>query len=246
MRPIVISIVAGIAAVGAVSGGAVFWRAAGERAALERVAAFRSAMNASSVSGWVQTFDDADGAALTERDARWQPLFGTLRFDARRRALIGDPAGGWDVDRGDDYAFRLDRPMASAELVVDGWWDGEGAIGVQGAVQANAPHRLYEATLWRGRLGLIYFEGPEPSDFEYLAESENEPVRKGHYRLVLRMEREDSVWQLTATLQDPRAGYRTIAQVTARDARLDAGGQGVGILGKGASSYITGIAVREL
>lgn len=236
----------GLAAAGVMSGAAVVWRVSHERAAGERVAAFRSVLDTTAAGGWMQAFDETEAAFLTERDPRWQRLFGALRFDPRRRALVGDPAGGWDVDRGDDYAFRLDRPMGPAELVIDGWWDGEGAIGVQGAVQADAPHRLYEATLWRGRLGIIYFEGPEPSDFEYLAESDNEPVRKGSYRLVFRMEREESDWRLTATLQDPRDGHRTIAEVTARDARLGPGGQGVGILGGGASSYITGIAVREL
>ena len=239
-------IVAGIAVVGLVSGGA-FWRAeTRERVALERAGALHALVDARAGESWAQTFEESEAGPLIERDPSWRPLFGSLLIDGGRRALIGDPAGDWSVDRGDDYAFRLDRPVGPAELVIDGWWDGIGSIGVQGAVQADAPHRLYEATLWRGRLGLIYFAGPAPTDFEYLAESANEPLEAGYYRLILRMEREAGGWHLTATVQDPDEGYRTLAQVEARDARLGEGGQGIGILGGGASSYVTGIAVRAL
>jgi hypothetical protein len=217
------------------------------RAALS--AAIRNVVDPTREKGWVETFDLPRSQPLSEYDPRWVPLFGRLLVDARLGAVIGDPEGGWERDGGDDYAFRTtDLPVGNVEVVVDGWWDGKGSLGIQGAVQPEPPHRLYEATLWRGRLTLIYFVGPGPDQFEILAESPEPPVRKGHYRIVLRMERESDSWALRARLLDPTRLYAVIAQAVASDSRLPDGGYGIGLLGGGGpkSSHITGIAIRQL
>ena len=217
------------------------------RTAAERSASMRAVLDTTGAAGWVETFEVEQETRLVDHDPRWQRLFGELVIDPRLQAAIGDGEGGWQRDKGDDYAFRLAGvPTGSVEIVMEGWWDGKGSIAVQGAVQADPPHRLYEATLWRGRMGLIYFDGPAPTDFEYLAESTGTTVGRGYYRIVFRMEKVGAMWHLRAILQDPADDYRTLAEVTATDDRLAEGGQGIGILGGGRSSYVTGIAVRAL
>ena len=238
---------------GAVLGGlvvaALLWRrqAAREvRTRAERVAAILAVIDTSKGPGWVETFQSPQTRSLSDHDRRWRPIFGQLLVDPRRGAM-GDPEGGWERDGGDDYAFRaVDVPGGSVEIVVDGWWDGDGSIGVQGAVQASPPHQLYEAALWRGRLALIYFSGPAPDQFETLAESSEWPVGAGYYRIAFRMEKSGSRWLLRARLLNPAAGYAILAEATASDDRLPGGGQGIGILGGGASSFISGIAVKAL
>lgn len=247
MAKAVLALVLVVAVVGAVLAGFRVRSARQMRTAADRSAAIRAVFDPTVAAGWVETFEADEEALLVDHDPRWQRLFGELVIDPHRQAAIGDEEGSWQRDKGDDYAYRvMEVPTGSVEIVMEGWWDGEGSIAVQGAVQAEPPHRLYEATLWRGRMGLIYFEGPAPTDFTYLAESTGPMVGRGFYRVVFRMERLDSMWHMHALLQDPAAGYRTLADVSASDSRLGEGGQGIGILGGGRSSYITGISVRAL
>jgi hypothetical protein len=210
--------------------------------------AIRAVVDTTREAGWVETFDAARSQSLSGYDSRWRPIFGRLLVDRQLGAAIGDPEGGWERDGGDDYSFRSDTAaLSSVEIVVDGWWDGQGSIGAEGAVQSQPPHQLYEATLWRGRLALIYFAGPTPDRFEILAESREPAVEKGFYRLTLAMERGPDGWHLRARLLDPAHQYRVLGEATASDTRLPPGAQGIGILGGGGrrSSYITGIAVRN-
>lgn len=208
-------------------------------------AAISAVVDTTREDGWIETFQTPHTQPLSTFDPRWRHIFGNLIVDSRRAAAIGDPEGGWQRDRGDDYAFRAsDIFPGSVNIVMDGWWDGDGSIGVQGAVQLDPPHRLYEAALWRGKLLLLYFYGPRPVDFEILAESPSLDLSSGHYRIILEMDLADGVWRLSASLNDPSDGYAEIARVAAFDNRLDIGAQGIGILGGGASSYVTGIAVR--
>lgn len=212
-----------------------------------RAAAILRVVDTTSEGGWVETFTTPQSQPLAGYDPRWRPIFGRIIVDKRLGAAIGDPEGGWQRDGGDDYAFRAtDAPTGSVQIVMDGWWDGVGSIGTQGAVQADPPHRLYEATLWRGKLTLVYFVGPRPDQFEILTESPPLPVKKGFYRLVLCMDRSAEGWKLSASLRDPARDYTVVGHVSATDSRLGLGGQGIGILGGGGtrSSYITGIAVR--
>lgn len=193
--------------------------------------------------GWGQRFEATDTQRLTTFDPRWQPIFGRLMVDSRLVALVGDPG---DEDGGDDYAFRaVEVPTGSVEIVVDGWWNGSGAIGAEGAVQREPPHRLYEAALWQRKLWILYFRGPAPSQYETLAESQPLPVSRGCFRIVFHMVRQGGRWHLRATLERPARG-ETVASVSAIDGRLGEGAQGVGILSRGGGSYITGIAVRSL
>ncbi|MGH7679480.1 MAG: hypothetical protein ACRENU_13500 [Gemmatimonadaceae bacterium] len=222
------------------------WKSFSERNAhAERVAAIKSVVAAGDV-GWVEAFQASQRMPLTEHDARWQPLFGRLLVEPDVGA-IGDPEGGWERDGGDDYSFRFpDAPLSDAEIFLDGWWDGRGSIGAQIAVQREAPHRLYEATLWRGKLALIYFEGPTPDRFEVLAESPEPVVPRGYYRLAFCVMRENAKWSLRATLLDPSNNHAVLARASASDGRLGPGGYGIGVLGGGGprSSHVTGIAVR--
>jgi hypothetical protein len=237
---------------GVVAGGALAlgWRAvSAERQAERWDAAIQSAFDTSRAPGWVETFRSSRPVPLSEYDARWQPLFGRLVVDPRLSAAVGDAEGGWQRDGGDDYAFRLrDTPRGSVEITVDGWWDGIGSIGVQGAVQDSAPHQLYEAALWRGTLSLVHFIGPAPDRFEVLAEAPGDTLGAGHYRIQFCLDRRDAEWAMVARLLDPDAGYAVIREVRARDGRLGEGGQGIGLLGGGGrrASYVTGMAVRDL
>ncbi|HYC51576.1 MAG TPA: hypothetical protein VEB19_10755 [Gemmatimonadaceae bacterium] len=212
-------------------------------------AAIRATFDPSRDLGWIETFETTRTMPLAEYDPRWQPLFGRLLVDRRLSAVIGDPEGGWQLDGGDDYAFRaLDVPVGSVEMTVDGWWDGHGSIGAQIAVQRTPPHQLYEAALWRGRIALIHFIGPTPDRYEVLAESvDSTPLAAGFYRLQVCAELNASVWRLRAVLRDPLSGYRIIRQVSASDGRLPEGFQGIGLLGSGGprASYVTGIVVRS-
>ena len=195
-------------------------------------------------AGWIETFEAPRSQPLTTFDPRWRPIFGNLQVNARLGAAIGDRN---PEDGGDDYAYRATNvPTGSVEIVVDGWWDGRGSIGAEGAVQADPPHRLYEAALWQGKLSLFYFHGPAPNQYEALAVSPELDVARGHYRIVLRMLRRDDAWELSATLRDPRNGYAVVGEVSATDNRLGDGAQGIGILGQAPSCYVTGIAVRAL
>lgn len=221
-------------------------RASARRA--EAAASIRSVVDPTDSSAWVETFDATRSLPLDQYASGWQDIFGRVLVDKRLGAAIGDPDGGWQRDGGDDYAFRPDSLESSAvRIVIDGWWDGQGSIGALGAVQPNPPHRFYEATLWRGRLALNYFIGPRPEHFEVLAESAGPLHGAGFYRLVFCLERSDAGWRLSATLQDPVAGYRVVGQVSVMDARLGNGGQGIGLLGGGGTSgsHITGMAVSS-
>jgi hypothetical protein len=212
--------------------------------------AIRTAFDPARDSGWVETFETTRSMPLGEYDPRWRPLFGRLLVDRGLAAAIGDPEGGWERDGGDDYAFReSDAPTGSIEMTVDGWWDGQGSIGAQVAVQRTPPHRLYEAALWRGRLALIHFIGPTPDRFEVIGQSaDTAALGAGFYRLVICAERTDSAWHLNAVLRDPAANYRILRRTSAVDARLPQGVQGIGLLGGGGrrGSYVTGIVVRSL
>jgi hypothetical protein len=214
----------------------------------ESAASIRSVVDPTDTSAWVETFDAPRSQPLEQYDSRWQGIFGRVLVEERLGAAIGDPDGGWQRDGGDDYAFRPGSQESSAvRIVVDGWWDGQGSIGALGAVQANPPHRFYEATLWRGRLALNYFVGPRPEHFEVLAESAGPPLGSGFYRLVFCLHRSDGGWRLSATLQDPVAGYRVVRQASVIDARLGNGSQGIGLLGSGGQrgSRITGMVVSS-
>lgn len=217
------------------------------RESAARAAAIRGVIDTSGGGGWLLTFDGQRSRPLAELDSRWRPIFGRLLVDGSLGAVVGDPDGGWQRDGGDDYAFRPgDSTMTDERIVLDGWWDGQGSIGAQGAVQAAPPHRLYEATLWRGKLAIIYFSGPRPDQYEVLAESSQGVSGPGRYRIFFCMSRRQQAWLLHAVLQDAN-GSRRIAEVSARDSRLPPGGQGIGILGPGGrrGSRITGIAVSH-
>lgn len=218
-----------------------------QRETTARAAAIRGVVDTTGGGGWLLTFDGQRSRPLAELDPRWRPIFGRLLVDGSLGAVVGDPDGGWQRDGGDDYAFRpADSTMSDAHIVVDGWWDGRGSIGAQGAVQAAPPHRLYEATLWRGKLAIIYFSGPRPDQYEVLAESSQGAPGPGWFRIFFCMARRQQAWLLHAVLQDANGGRR-IAEVSARDSRLPPGGQGIGILGPGGrqGSRITGIAVSH-
>jgi hypothetical protein len=227
------------------------WRSAVEdRARRQWKDAIRSVLDTTREPGWLETFEATGTMPLTEYDRRWRPLFGSLLVHGGLAAAIGDPQGGWQHDGGDDYAFRAaDVPSGSVEMTVDGYWDGHGSVAGQVAVQLAPPHRLYEATLWRGGVALIYFVGPTPDKYVVLAES-TDPMRlsRGFYRLQFCAERRDTSWHLRAIVRSPGTGYRILRQVSAIDSRLGDGVQGIGLLGGGGSnaSYVTGVAVRSL
>ena len=241
-------VVVAIAVAAAIIAALLYQRARLSRVQADRAgrsAAIRSVFDTTQARGWIETFESATTRPLVDYDPRWRRLFGNVLVDPR--GAIGDPEGGWERDGGDDYAWRAtDTPTGSVEITLDGWWDGQGSIGVQAAVQPEPPHRLYEAALWRGRLALIYFTGPQPDSFEVLAESEPLPVRAGHYRLVLRADLDSAGWRLDARLLETARGLAQIARISASDQRLGPGTQGLGILGGGGSSYLTGMAVRDL
>ena len=231
------------------AGAVLRWHAGNDAEARRRwKAAIRATFDPARDSGWIETFETDRTVPLGEHDPRWRPLFGRLLVDRRLAAAVGDPEGGWERDGGDDYAFRVAQvPAGSVEITVDGWWDGMGSFGAQGAVQPDPPHRLYEAAVWRGRLSLIHFIGPGPDKYEVLAESPPLGIGAGFYRLTFCMDRSVVGWQLRALLGDPSRENAIIAHVAARDGRLGAGGQGIGLLGGGGGrhSYITGISVRQ-
>ena len=219
------------------------------RSRAARAAAIRSVFDPSRDSGWIETFETERTLPLSAYDRRWKNIFGNMLVNARLAAAIGDPEGGWIKDGGDDYAFRTtDVPSGSIEITLDGWFTGEGSLSAVGAAQAEAPHRFYEAALWRGRgrLSLIYFRGPAPDQFDVLAETPDLPVRRGYYRIVFRMLRTPDGWQLDARLLDPEKGYAVVGEVSATDNRLGDGGQGIGILSGGGTTHVTGLAVRTL
>lgn len=193
--------------------------------------------------GWVEAFDARRRQPLAAHDPRWKPIFGQLLIQPRQGA-IGDPDGGWQRDGGDDYAFRDSVLEGNVEIVVDGWWDGQGSIGALAMVQSAPPHRLYEAALFRGRLTLFYFIGPAPDQYVILGASPEPPVGSGHYRIVLRLQRTADQWRIAGRLLDPARQYAPVAEVIATDGRLTSGGPGIGILG--GTSFITGMAVREV
>jgi hypothetical protein len=217
------------------------------RARAARAESLRAVIDTTREPGWIDTFASARSQPLSEYDPRWRALFGRILVDGSRGAAFGDPEGGWEADGGDDYAFRTGAAdTGDVEMVMDARWDGHGSVGVQGAVQEDAPHRLYEATLWRGRLALIYFIGPTPDRFEILAESRERPVPSGSYRLAFCLHREGTGRRLRAVLRDPDNPQRIHATVEALDRRLRGGLQGIGMLGGGGlrGSHVTGVAVR--
>jgi hypothetical protein len=238
-----------LAVVAAAAAGTWYWNSR----RLERIRAplavpFDPGFDTADVQGWLETFPARTSVPLAEYDPRWRPIFGRLLVDGRLEAAAGDPEGGWLRDRGNDYAFRSDGPRGSVEITAAIWWDGTGGIGVQGAVQPEPPHQFYEAVLWEGRLALIYFIGPGPDQYELLARSTQPPVGRGHYRIVYRLERSDGSWRMQALLQDAtgQGEGEVLASAGATDDRLGEGAQGIGILSGGASSYISGVAVRRL
>ena len=243
--------VAGLLALGGLAA-ALLWirsqRLQLERARTHATAAIRAVIDTTRDDGWVETFEGDRAMPLSELDRRWRPLFGQVLTDPRRGA-VGDPQGGWQRDGGDDYVFRVtDTPTGDVVIVADGWWDGIGSLGVQGMVQAEPPHRLYEAAIWRGKLALVYFIGPGPDQYEILAESADLKLGSGNYRLVLCIRRAEAAWQLKASVREPGADFRVLATVSASDGRLGKGGQGIGMLGGGGpqSSFFRGLAVRNL
>ena len=212
-------------------------------------AAIHAVMSSPRDSGWVETFASTRSMPLSRYDGRWRDLFGRMLVERGTSAAIGDPEGGWQHDGGDDYAFRAsDTPTGNVEITMDGWWDGIGSLGVQGAVQLQPPHRLYEAALWRGTLALVYFIGPTPDRYEVLAEAPGRTLTQGYYRLEFCLVQGESGWRLRARLRDALRDYAVVRELSATDNRLPGGVQGIGVLGGGGrrSSHITGMAVRYL
>jgi hypothetical protein len=199
-----------------------------------------------SEGGWSETFERhvSRPTPLPEYDPRWQRLFGSLEVVPEFGAAAGSE--GFE-DGGDDYAFyRFDPPMGNVEITLDGWWGGEWrSLGVQGVVQPDPPHRLYEAALWEGAFSIFYFEGPLPSDYLTLGQVEVGELPRGFYRIRFRNEHDGEAWRLTAELIDLESG-RSVAEVEGRDARLpSAGYQGMGVL-SGRRTMVTGMAVRRI
>lgn len=220
-------------------------RARDARARADGFAAISATIDILRDRAWIERFETERARPLVEHDRRWQRLFGNVLVDPRLGA-VGDPEGGWVLDGGDDYAFRLDDvPSGSIELVAHGWWNGDGAIGVQAAVQPAPPHRLYEATLWRQRLEILYFHGPEPDRFEVLAASPHLDIGPGHYLIRLHVEF-DAGATLSASLAPLDEPDRPLARITARDDRLGPGGVGIGLLGGGRDSWFGSLGVQPM
>lgn len=207
-------------------------------------AAVAATIDTAVAAAWIEGFNVDRERPLTDYDARWHRLFGNVLLHPRMGA-VGDPEGGWVLDGGDDYAFRIDDvPAKDVELVAHAWWNGKGAVGVQAAVQADPPHRLYEATLWRRRLEILYFHGPEPDKFEILAASADLDVGAGHYLIRLRVTFDSAGAALRAQLAALDRPDQPLAIIEARDSRLGPGGVGIGLLGGGRDSWLGTLGVQ--
>lgn len=199
-----------------------------------------------SIGGWAETFDRPVDrpTPLSEYDPSWTRLFGSLEVLPGRQVAAGTEG---TEDGRDDYAFfRRDPPLGDVEITVEGWWGGGWrSLGVQGVVQPEPPHRLYEAALWEGAFSLFYFRGPEPGDYETLSRTEVGDLDPGFYRIIFTTTHEDGMWTLAARLL-AADGNREVARVVASDDRLpESGYQGIGVL-SGRRTFLTGIAVRAL
>lgn len=199
-----------------------------------------------SAGGWAEVFRTPVDRAipLPEYAAGWQRLFGALEVVPGLRVAAATEG---NEDGGDDYAFyRRDPPLGSAEITMEGWWGGEWrSFAVQGVVQPDPPHRLYEAALWKGELSLFYFYGPRSADYESLGGVEVGELDPGFYRITFRTEHDGAAWHLDAALT-ALPDERVVARVEATDARLPGSGyQGIGLL-SGRRSFVSGIAVRAL
>jgi hypothetical protein len=193
--------------------------------------------------GWVDTFDTDVQQPLSSYDPRWASIFGTLYVGPGKEAVIPDPRVSYARD---DYSFRQsDTPTGSVEIVMDFYWDGRGAVGIEGAVQASPPHRLYEAAIWQQRIDLLYFYGPSEGNYLTIARSRtNARLTAGFFRMFYTLMRQGSEWSLNAQALDPANNYSIIEQVSATDSRLGEGTQGIGIYSEGAGgSYVTEMRV---
>jgi hypothetical protein len=194
-------------------------------------------------AGWVESFDTNVLQPLSTYDPRWVSLFGNVYVSPQTKAAVPDPNSSSSRD---DYSLRLsDSPTGSVEIVLDFYWDGRGAVGIEGAVQASPPHRLYEAALWQERIDILYFYGPGQGDYSTVAASRsNSRLVAGFYRTVFVMSRQAGQWSMTAKVQDPANGFAVIEQVSANDGRLGEGTQGIGIYSEGrGGSYVTEMRV---
>jgi len=193
--------------------------------------------------GWVETFDTDTLQPLSTYDPRWVSLFGNVYVNPQREAAVPDPNASYARD---DYSLRLsDSPTGSVEIVLDFYWDGRGAVGIEGAVQPSPPHRLYEAALWQQRIDILYFYGPSEGNYSTVAQSRsNSRLVAGFYRTVFVMSRQGGQWVMTAKVEDPANGFAVIEQVSATDNRLGEGTQGIGIYSEGrGGSYVTEMRV---